>query len=271
MKNVWFLPALIPVLLFSGCGRALTEPVYVLKLPEPPPAWTELLGPPQWRVEWINPDGVKESRVTAGDFAAALPQTWANAVSAWPFWPGKGIVPGIFRPAGAIFPFDVSGAELRLSWRGGVDAFVYWEMDAAYAAQAGARTAASRRSGNFNWPRFRELFDDPAFSEMVRSDPWIVDWKTVAAKIVSSGFDKRRIVPEAREETAVPVPPGPWIGTSPFAPPLIFGKEETPVFPVGPRPDSWISAAGLLRCTAETWILISPPSPFPCLSGMLAS
>jgi hypothetical protein len=255
MKNLWFLPALVLAALFSGCGRALTDPVYVLKLPEPPPVWTELLGPPQWRVEWISPEGVKESRVAAGDVETALPQTWANPVSAWPFWPDKGIGPGIFRPAGAIFPFDVSGADLRLSWRGGVDAFVYWELEAASAAQAGTRTSAVRLSRNFNWPRFRELFDDPAFFEKLRSDPWAVDWKAAAVKIVSSGFDKRRIVPEARAETAVPVPPGPWIGTSPFVPPLIFGKKESPVFPVGSKPESWVSPAGLLRVAPAAWIL----------------
>jgi hypothetical protein len=132
-----------------------------------------------------------------------------------------------------------------------VDAVVYWELDAA--AQAGARTP--RLSRNVIWPRFRELFDDPAFLEKLRSDPWTVDWKTAAAKIVSSGFDKRRIVPESREVTAIPVPPGPWIGTSPFAPPLIFGPGETPVFPVGSKPESWVSPDGLLRAAPAAWIL----------------
>lgn len=256
MKNLWFAPVLIPVLLVSGCGRALTDSVYVLKLPEPPPAWTELLGSPRWRVDWINPEGVKESRITGGNIEIEIPQTWTSPVSAWPFWPDKGIAPGIFRPAGAMFPFDAGGAELCLSWRGGVDAFVYWEFDAAWAVRTGAGTPVPRWGRNFNWPRFRELLDDPAFSEEVRSDPWIVDWKTVAAKIVSSGFDKRRIVPEKREEIPVPAPAGSWIGVSPFAPPLIFGAGEKPVFSVGAAPESWFSAAGTLRCTAETWMLI---------------
>jgi hypothetical protein len=256
MKNLFFLPVLIPVLVFSGCGRSLMDSEYVLKLPEPPPAWTELLGSPHWRIEWINPEGVKESRVTEGDTQINLPLTWASPVSAWPFWPGKGIAPGIFRPAGAIFPFDASGADLRLSWRAGVDAVVYWELDAAYEAQAGARTPVPRLSRNFNWPRFRELFEDPAFFEKLHADPWTVDWKNAAIKIVLSGFDKRRIVPEPRKEIPIPVPAGPWIGSSPFAPPLKCGPGETPVFPAGARPESWLSPAGLLRCTAETWILI---------------
>jgi hypothetical protein len=83
-----------------------------------------------------------------------------------------------------------------------------------------------------------------------------VDWKTAAGKIVSSGFDKRRIVPEKRKEVPVPAPAGSWIGVSPFAPPLFFGEGETPVFPVGAAPGSWFSSAGTLRCTPDAWMLI---------------
>jgi hypothetical protein len=259
MKTLFFLPVLVLVLLFSGCGRALTDSAYVLKLPGLPPAWLELLGPPRWRIEWIGREGKKESRVVDGGVEIDVPQTWASPVSAWPFWPRRGIGPGIFRPAGAIFPFDASGDELRLSWRGGVDALVYWELDAAWAAQAGARTPVPRVSRNFNWPRFRELWEDPSIPEDVRLDPWRVEWKQVAAGTAASGFDKRRVRPEARMETPVPVPPGPWFGTSPFAPLRIFGEGETPVFPAGAKSESWFSPAGVLRCTTEAWILIPWP------------
>jgi hypothetical protein len=234
------------------------DPVYVLELPDLPPAWLELLGNPRWRIEWINPGGARESRITAGPAELVLPQTWASPVSAWPFWPGRNISPGIFRPAGAIFPFDASGGVLSLSWQGGVDAVFYQELDAAYAAQAGPQTTVPRLPRNFDWPRFRALFDDPVFFNKLHADPWTVDWKAAAAKTVSSGFGKQRIVPDEREETAIPVPPGPWIGTSPFAGPLIFGEGEIPVFPAGSRPGSWFSAAGTLRCTTAAWILIPP-------------
>jgi hypothetical protein len=253
MKNLflWMLPAL----LVSGCGRNPADPGYTLGLPDLPPAWTELLGSPQWRIEWISPEGRRESRVTAGSIDVTLLQDWASPVAAWPFWPDKGIAPGIFRPAGALFPFDAAGAAVNLSWRGGVDAFLYWELASACAAGTGTE-AALRQPWNFNWPRFRELFEDPALSEKLSGDPWTVDWKTAAAKIVSSGFDKRRIVPETREEAAIPVPPGPWIGVSPFAPPFFFSEGERPVFPAGAQPGSWFSPAGILRCTSDAWILI---------------
>jgi hypothetical protein len=270
MRNlsVFLAPVLLPLLLASGCGRDLTDSAFVLGLPDLPPAWGELLGAPQWRIEWISPGGARERVVTAGDVEIALPQTWASPVTAWPFWPDKGISPGLFYPAGAIFPFDVSGAALRLSWRGGVDAVLYRELAAAGGERAMAgpavlspaensvRAAAPRQPWNFDWPRFRELLEDPSIPEEVRLDPWRVDWKQAAAGIVSSGFNKRYIRSEAREEIPVPVPPGPWIGASPFVPPLIFGEGEMPVFPVGSKPGSWVSPAGTLRCTAAAWIFM---------------
>jgi hypothetical protein len=107
---------------------------------------------------------------------------------------------------------------------------------------------------NFNWPRFRRLFDDPSLNAEVRADPWLADWAGIAAKIVKSGFDKRRLVPEARSSLAVPAGPGPWIGASPFAAPLFF--EATPVFSVRPTADTWVSREGVLRCNSEAWIFI---------------
>jgi hypothetical protein len=214
----------------------------------------------------------------------SLPPTLVSAVSALPFWPDRGIVPGIFKPAGAIFPFDASGRSLVLSWQGGVDANLFGERAQAYQGTeeesvppeetqtetetaemaamewrvmewrtAGVR-AVSRLPWNFNWPRFRQLFDDPTLNAEVRADPWLADWHGIAEKIVKSGFDKRRLVPEARSSLQIPVNYGPWIGASPFAFPLFF--ETTPVFPVRPTADTWVSAEGILRCNAETWILL---------------
>jgi hypothetical protein len=174
----------------------------------------------------------------------------ASAVSALPFWQDKGIGPGTFRPAGAIFPFDASENRLVLSWKGGVDANLFWELAQAYSGKT-----ATRLPQNFDWPRFRLLFDDPTLHEDIRADPWLADWQGIAEKMVASGFDKRRLVPEPRDSLKVPVSDGPWIGTSPFAPPLLF--EAGPVFPVRQASDTWVSAEGILRCNREAWILIT--------------
>jgi len=255
-------------LFLNSCGEALTDSSFALELPVLPQAWEAVLGSPCWRIEWVNEDGRKEAMTVQGkgEWNIVLPQTWASAVSAFPFWPGKGLGPGIFKPAGAIFPYDVSGRSLVLSWQGGIDAVLYWEMarvcggtgqeseESPEKAASPERAAVTRLPMNFNWPRFRRLFDDPSLNAEVRADPWLADWAGIASKIVQSGFDKRRLVPEARSALEVQAGPGPWIGVSPFAAPLIF--ETTPVFSVRPTADTWVSAEGVLRCNSETWIFI---------------
>jgi hypothetical protein len=237
---------------------------YTLELPDLPPAWEMALGIPQWRVEWLNSAGRLETATVTGNgkMTVSLPQTVASPVLARPFWPDKGLIAGIFRPAGAIFPFDVSGKNLVLGWQGGIDANLFWELAGVCGiavSDAGPETddterAALRQPQNFDWPRFRLLFADPTLNAEIRGDPWLADWRSIAEKIVLSGFDKRRLVPEPRGKLTVPVGPGPWIGTSPFAPPLLF--EGVPVFPVRAAADTWVSSEGIVRCNTETWILL---------------
>jgi hypothetical protein len=211
-----------------------------------------------------------------------IPPTEASPVLVWPFWP-KGqspgitedIPPGIFRPAGAIFPFDIAGGRIDLSWQGGVDAFFYYALlHSAGAAQAAAQTAGPASTAeeaaaqekaakaarmripqNFDWPRFREIFEDPAVSEKIHADPWSADLRDIAAQVVKSGFDKRRFKSVTREELRPAVSSGPWLGTSPFAVPLFF-EDDVPVFQVRPgtESDTWYSAEGVLRCAGKTWV-----------------
>jgi len=231
------------------------DPGYVLELPELPYTWESMLGSPRWRVEWFDGEGRRQTAEVSGKARPkiSLPGTLANPVLALPFWPEKGIAPGIFRPAGAIFPFDVSGNRLALSWQGGVDAAFFLEL--ARAANGGlppGGTAALRLPWNFNWPRFRRLFDDPALNEEIRADPWLADWPGIAERTAQSGFDRRRLVPAAAVALEIPLGTGPWVGTSPFAAPLVF--EGRPVFPVRPPTDTWVSAEGFLRVSADAWI-----------------
>jgi hypothetical protein len=225
---------------------------YDLELPVLPSAWKSLLGSPYWHIEWVNTEGQRKTMDIRENTRVdiAIPLTFANAVTAMPFWPDKGLVPGIFRPAGAIFPFDASGKSLVLSWKGGVDANLFWEL-----ARASPDKVATRLPQNFDWPRFRLLFDDPTLNEDIRADPWLADWRGIAEKMIQSGFDRRRLVPEPRGSLKVPLGQGPWIGTSPFVPPLFF--EADPVFPTRASSDTWVSAQGILRCNTEVWILVT--------------
>ncbi|GHV62471.1 hypothetical protein AGMMS49587_09400 [Spirochaetia bacterium] len=251
---------LLAVLCLCGCGNSLAESCFVLNFPALPPAWTELLGPPRWRVEWINPAGVRtfcETGASSQGIEIEVPPIDASPILAWPFWPNRGqspgIAPGLFRPAGAIFPFDAGGGRLDLSWQGGVDAFFYHAL--AQAADPTSPKTGARVPQNFDWPRFRAVLSDPGVSAEVRADPWTADLRDIAVSVVQSGFDKRRFKPAAREEREIPVPGGPWIGTSPFAFPLLF-EDDVPLFPVrpGPESDTWYSAEGVLTCAGTNWM-----------------
>jgi hypothetical protein len=250
----------------SGGGGLLpaspSRSAYTLQFPAIPQTWEALLGAPEWRIEWLNGEGKKQTRLVQYGKKPEInpPETWTSPVTAWPYWPKRDIGIGVFRPAGAIVPFDVSGETIRLSWRGGVDAVLYGELGLAAGGDprddVPSRATVPRLPQNFNWPRFRELFvEGSGINEDVRVDPWLADWQAIAAKIAQSGFDKRRLVPAARKQLSVAVGPGPWIGSSPFAEPLLV--EQPPLFPVREMAtDTWVSAEGLLRCNKETWILL---------------
>jgi len=234
---------LLAGIIFAGSCRDITPSSYSLNLPELPEHWVSLLGKPQWRIEWVDPDGNKQ---TADHIPGEIeiPNTWANPVTAWPHWPKHNLIPGFFKPAGALFPFDAKDNCLNLTWEAGVDTVFYWELANANEGNY------SRLPANFNWLRFRELFTAEILSEAVCKDPWLVDWRSAAEKTVSNNFDRRRLVPEKTESAAFDVPECPWYGTSPFAQPIFF------VFPVRSGINVWISSEGILRVNGDVSIFI---------------
>ena len=252
--------AIAPALLLVCCAERFPSG-YVLELPETPAAWVSLLGEPHWHVEWIAPSGRKK----AADFSPAskkrieveIPVTWTNPVTAWPWWPEHNLIAGIFKPCGALFPYDVSGKNserLRLSWEAGADAIFYQELALAYS-KAAPNISSNKTPDKFDWPRFRELFKTDALTEAVREDPWVVNWRSAAEKTLASNFDKRRIVAETPVLKPIAVPAALWYGTSPFAEPLFFEEGEPPVFPVltGSGINIWVSGEGILRVNGNTW------------------
>jgi hypothetical protein len=256
MKTIYSKLTLASVLVLwlAACGSPFPARC-ALDLPQAPETWVSLLGAPWWRIEWVSSDGESCRRDIAPGERIEIqpPATWTNAVLAWPWWPESGLIPGFFRPAGGLFPFDVDGETLRLSWEAGPDAVFYWEL-----ANANSGNAA-RIPANFNWPGFRELFNTDVINEKVRIDPWLADWHYIAEKTVESGFDRRRLVPEASESVNIPVPGGTWYGTSPFAEPLSFTRGTIPIFPVRPGINVWVSSEGILRCSGKAWVLSALP------------
>ena len=210
------------VLSAGGCDSRINPSAHRLLLPDLPPEWAEILGPAQWRIEWIDSGGTYRTMET--DYAGApeldVLSGWANPVLAYPFWPDRGLLPGMMRPAGALYPFDVRDGELCLSWRGGVDALVYREMAAEVSRNGSVNQ--KRQPPYFDWPRFRELLESTALAGELIADPWRADWRSIAQRTIQSGFDRRRVKAQAVEGLLVTgVPERPFTGPSPFAGPLV--------------------------------------------------
>jgi len=237
----------------AGTACALARaPSYRVVFPALPEAWREVLGEPHWRVVWSSPHGEKTlERYGNGSTLVDPLQEWTNPVIAYPFWPERGVPAGLMKPAGGLFPFDVDGETLNLSWQGGVDAFIYVQLASMPLKET---TGTPRYSHYFNWLRFRELLDDDAINETVRADLWSVDWELFCQKTALSGFDKRRIVPRKTTTLLVPVSyEGVWISDSPFAP-AFFQKAGTKLtIKTSDAPSAYISSTGILRCTGKVW------------------
>ena len=258
MKQKFLAGIMFPLVLLVTCKDAPIHSSCRPVLPELPVHWKEILGEPYWRLEWIGEGGIWlewEGAPGQKPPGLSLVQEWSTPVLAWPFWPSRELLPGMMRPAGALFPWDftaVDGEEtLRLGWKAGVDAVFWKEMALAERLSAAAE---ARLPWYFDWPRFRELLADGNIPEAVRKDPWLADWKDIAQKTIRSGFDRRRIVSKTFTALAIPGLGGRWTGSSPFAPPLDAPAGGPLCLNATGPPDTWVSSAGVLRCSASGWV-----------------
>ncbi|MDR3123388.1 MAG: hypothetical protein LBU16_06370 [Treponema sp.] len=260
------------LLALGGCGNPAIRGDYALEAPPLPEPWQELLGEARWRLIWIDQRGLPQTLETDGNASVSAAVEWATAALAFPYWPGRGILPGEMRPAGAILPFDIRGGRLCLSWKAGVEAWFYRELAAARNAalaedggQGNVKAALDkRRPEYFDWPRFRSLMESDAMPAAVRNDPWSVDWRDVAARTIRSGFDRRRIVEQTAGELVAPkaaLGGGPFAGPSPFVRPLLPEPGAGYRFPVTSRADTYVSAEGILRVSGKTWVYYSFDDP----------
>jgi len=249
-NSIFGLAVAALALQFACCGDRLTSR-YTLVFPQAPEAWVSLLGEPRWRVEWLDSAGRRQNADISpgGSLQIEIPATWTNPVTARPYWPGLSLFEGFFMPAGALFPFDANKSRLYLSWEAGPDTVFYWEL-----ARAAASRNSSQNPANFDWPRFRELFKSDVLDTDVSKDPWLVDWRFVAERTIEANFDRRRLIPQIAVPAEIPVPEGPWYGTSPFAEPLSSMEQEPLSFPVRPGLNVWICREGTLRVNGDIWV-----------------
>jgi hypothetical protein len=179
-----------------------------LRFPRLPDSWRETGADFRFELSYRDDSG-KELRLDAapGETRAASIGRRAQVFVARPYVRGF-IETGILKPAGAVYPEEVSGRELSLTWEGGPGA-----ETAALLAKAGYPI------GSFDWRRFR------AEALARAGDPWRLDPVSCARSVLEGGFSSSCLSPEPLVPTAVPLPGGGLFpaGTilasgSPFAP-----------------------------------------------------
>ena len=260
MKTKLIFFALAVIFFLPACENNPVPPAYRPVFPALPEHWMEILGEPHWRLEWVGDGAVwKTADVYSGQAAPKIPlvNEWSSPILAWPYWPERGLLPGMMRPAGALFPWDALGQKVDLSWKAGAEA-VFWKelARAERPPQPPSASAARRLPWYFDWPRFRELLESENISEPVRKDLWLADWGDIAQRTVNSGFDRRRITSRRYTERIIPEMGNRWISSSPFAPPLEFPPGSGLSINVTEVTDIWVSSDGILKASVSGWILL---------------
>jgi hypothetical protein len=261
MKTRFFQNTFFVFLVLAGCTNPVLPSRYALEFPRLPALWTEVLGTPSWKVEWYNQDGNQECTVIDGSTDSAIPVffEWPSPVTAWPFWPDRGIEAGMFRPAGALYPFDVSDGVLRMSWRAGADAVFYLALEEARSRKENPHP--QRKAAFFDWPRFRAFFASTAPEEL-QEDPWLVNWQEAAEKTVNSGFRTSYVKARERSVTEVPIPhDGPWFSTSPFRPVENWTAGTVAPLALSAEAELWVCSDGMLFLStgARLWVPAQRP------------
>jgi hypothetical protein len=201
-------------------------------------------------LEWYDSDGkLRQTECAGNGTEMSILSEWPGAVLAWPYWPEKGLAAGFFYPAGAIFPFDVSGETIILCWEAGAEAYFYRELDKARSPQS-----SNRVPEYFDWKRFRTFLRKEA-PEEIRTDPWLVNWKDIAEKTIRSGFRTSYVRTEARISTEIIIPhTGPWLSSSPFKQIEFWEKDEKITILLSSRPEVFVCPGGMLSASSGTWL-----------------
>ena len=227
-------------LIFS-CAQAMEYETLRLRFPDLGQELTDVLGDPHWVLSIRESDGLAGPGFDADSSFALFHPGQTASVLAYPTWPEHAIREGIFRPAGAVYPFGVRSGELALNWKGGVAAYFHGEL-------ARIDGPSSRSPDFFDWPGFLDLLESAPVDEAFRGDPWLVDWTDVAHKTRLSGFDRRRLVPRPASLQHFILPfDGPWFPSSPFGALIRGGTGSGTELSSTDEVDSLVSLQGIFR------------------------
>ena len=239
----------------TACGPSLLPEYYQVQLPPLPLTRMEVLGQPQWRLEWYDSSGKFQQKEISGNTAKiSILYEWPSAVLAWPYWPEKKLAAGYFYPAGALFPLDTRGDTIILNWRAGPEAYFYRELDTIRGLNLN-----NRLPEYFDWKRFRTLLREGTQEEL-RRDPWLANWKHIAENTLRSGFRSSLLRADTRINTEVTIPhEGPWFGASVFSPIRLWEEGEILIIPLSSRPEILVCPGGILHISAQNRLWM----PFP--------
>ena len=248
-----FLSFLFLVMTVMSCGPSPIPELYRIQFPSSPELRTELLGECQWRLEYYDSEGTfcQKEITKTGTVKIGILQEWPSAILAWPYWPEKSLAAGYFFPAGAIYPLDVAGETIILSWEAGAEAFFYRELDKAQELNTGT----NRKPEFFDWKRFRTILRETAAEELIRN-PWLANWKDIAERTIHSGFRQTYVRPENRISTEIIIPhTGPWLSASPFRFPEFWEEDEVITLFLSSRPEILVCPEGrfTVSSTMQLW------------------
>jgi len=201
-------------LLFLSAALAACGPPFVrgslevhavtLVLPRLPASWAGAEGI-MFRVEWRDGGGVRREALAApGDsLDAEFERGVAQEVLAFPLCRGREL-----RPAGARYPADLDPgsdgglgpARLAFGWKGG------WIASLSRRLASGGYDPEA-----FNLARLKAVLDR---SDL---DPWLLEPREAAFKLVSGTF-RSSLISEPRRFTVALPGPGPWLLESALAP-----------------------------------------------------
>lgn len=166
----------------------------VVRLPDPPPAWSECGLAPSWEVRAVWPCGEARAE-TAPDAPVrlTLPRGETAAVLAYPVWAGRKL-----RPGGCLYPME-GDQDIRLTWEGG-----YRAEAARVLIHAGVDPA------RFDLERFAR----EALARL--GDPWLRPPSSFAESFASETFRVTWLDPPSLYEVSAVGLPGSAASESPF-------------------------------------------------------
>lgn len=214
-------------------------------MPQLPSGVESALGPPLWRIFWIDESlSVCFLDTEDSSFSVHLPSGRHVPLQAYPYWPKRGIYPGDYPPAGTVYPALAAQWNTDLQWLGGVAAEFY-------IAMARSTVDSSRSPERFDWNRFIAYMQTDVLLASPPLDPWLVDWDAVAEKTMASGFDRRRIKAMDLEASILSLPAGcegEYFYASPFQETIYIAPEQSlPLYSNSYTPAILFNASYVLR------------------------